>query len=83
MDQQFIQWIIGQVGLGGVAALALYLLNQNYKASLAAAQQHYSESESDKKILMTTLTDNTRAITQLTVLIERMGNDRSNARTQP
>lgn len=31
MDPQFVQWIIGQAGVGGLAAFSLWMLNENNK----------------------------------------------------
>lgn len=54
MEQSFIQWIVGQVGLGGVAALALYFMNRQHTeyARLLKEQQEnhdaHLKTERDK-----------------------------------
>lgn len=31
MDPQFVQWIVGQAGVGGLTAFSLWMLNENNK----------------------------------------------------
>jgi len=43
MDNSFIQWLVGQTGLMGVAALALLMLRRSYEDQLTAGKQHQAD----------------------------------------
>ncbi len=61
MTDVMIQWIVGQVGTGGIAALALIMLREAYKAQTA-----------DRDILIKTLQANTEALARLESAVDRM-----------
>ncbi len=54
MENEMIQWIVGQVGMGGIAALALVLLREAYRTQSA-----------DRETLIRTLQANTEALARL------------------
>jgi hypothetical protein len=43
LDQTFLEWLVGQVGLAGIAGLALYLLNQAWKETALREEKHSEE----------------------------------------
>ncbi len=61
MPDTMIQWIVGQVGTGGIAALALLMLREAYKAQSV-----------DRDTLIKTLQANTEAMALLKSAVERM-----------
>jgi len=80
MDQVFIQWIITQVGLAGVAGLCIYLLNRVWserlseqredKAGLLAA---YKENISTMKEVSANLSRQSEAFDRLCAKVDRPG----------
>ena len=51
MDQNMIQFIVGQCGVGGVAALALWMLNANAKKQIGDANSRTDVERTDKLLL--------------------------------
>lgn len=43
MEQSLLQWILGQTGLAGIAALALWMLKQVYEERLAERERFDAE----------------------------------------
>lgn len=71
MSPEFIQWMIGQAGIGGLAAFALFLLNKSWKDRLdeqklatAREQQVTENSREDRRQLIAVLTDNAKAMAE-------------------
>ena len=75
-DVNFTQWVIGQAGLGAIAAMGLYLLNMVYRAWLAALKEYAETNREDKKHLLLVLQQNTEASTKLTTLIEKLSDEK-------
>lgn len=80
MDNAFIQFVTTQVGLGGLAALSLWLLSRAYQDALRREREYAEANREDKKQIMQIVTENTRALTGLESAIEVMKNERG--RTQ-
>lgn len=40
MEEPFIKWIVGQVGLAGVAAMAFWMLRQSYEERMAEKSRY-------------------------------------------
>ena len=51
MDPVFLQWLVGQTGVAGVAALALWMLNTNSKKQIEDANARTTEERTDKLLL--------------------------------
>jgi hypothetical protein len=69
-DPNMIQWLIGQAGIGGLAAMALYTLNANHQTALRREREYAEANREDKTQLLRVLSDNTSALTKLTGMIE-------------
>lgn len=52
MNQDMIQWIVGQVGTAGIAALALVMLNRSWETQLANQKTTQEELTEQRKTLM-------------------------------
>lgn len=72
MDSTFISWLIGQSGIGAVAALALYLLDRSYRDSLRREKETIEQGREDRRILISVLADNAKSNTALQATIENM-----------
>lgn len=79
MSPEFVQWMIGQAGIGGLAAFALFLLNKSWKDRLdeqkaaTAREQQVSESgREDRRQLIAVLTENAKIITENTRVVSSL-----------
>lgn len=72
MDANMIQWLVGQAGIGGLAAFALYTLNANHQTALRREREYADANREDKTLLMKSLNENTAALSRLTLLIESL-----------
>lgn len=81
MDSAFIQFLTTQIGLGGVAALCLWLLSRAYQDSLRREREYADANREDKKQMMAVMQEMTRALAGLEGAIEAMNNDRSRSRS--
>ena len=52
MSPDIIQWIVGQVGTAGIAALALVMLNRSWETQLANQKTAQEELIEQRKTLM-------------------------------
>ena len=62
MPNEMIQWFIGQAGISGLAAFALWIVREQSRAR-----------DKDREILIQTLQSNTQAMTLLTSVVEKYG----------
>lgn len=60
-----IQWLVGQAGVGGLAAFALIMLRQSYETRIRDLQQMLNESKATSDRLINALTENTESHTKL------------------
>lgn len=65
MSPDIIQWIVGQVGTAGIAALALVMLNRSWETQLANQKTTQEELIEQRKTLMEVVKANTVAMTDL------------------
>lgn len=70
MDITFIQWLIGQSGIGAIAALAIYLLNKTFVDSLRREKEYAESNREDKKQMMVLFAENARVLSALQSAIE-------------
>ena len=79
-DPNLIQWLIGQAGIGGLAAMALYTLNANHQTALRREREYAEANREDKTQLLRVLSDNTSALAKLSNMIETQirGHNRPN-----
>lgn len=82
MDSAFIQFLTTQVGLGGVAALALWLNGRAYQDALRREREYAEANREDKKQIMQYMTENTRAIAGLEGAIDALKNELAAIRTR-
>lgn len=72
MTDTMIQWIVGQAGMGAVAALALVMLRESYQMIVRQMAQTIERERADKELLVQTVSQAREAMTMLTSAIERM-----------
>lgn len=77
MDTTFAQWILGQMGVGGIAALSLYLLNKSHNDAMQREKYYADTLRSDRSELIRVLTETTSALTSLEDAIDHLANERS------
>lgn len=70
MESSFIEWLVGQAGIGGLAAMSLYLLNRAHQDALRREKEHAEQNRSDKLEFMRVLSDTARALTGLEKAID-------------
>lgn len=75
-DPNIVQWLVGQVGIGGLAGFALFTLNANHKVALAKAEEYAAANREDKKHMLEVLERNTQALTKLASMIEARAHER-------
>lgn len=70
MEQTFLEWIIGQAGLAGIAALGLYLLNRTWAEANRRERESADIHRQDKLEMMKVLTEQTRVMARLEAAID-------------
>lgn len=85
MDSTLMQFVITQVGLGGVAALAMWFNDRQAKDALRREKENFESLRTVNAELLKALNDNTRAMTGLEAAIEALTHDRQqrSSRTNP
>lgn len=76
MEQQFLEWLIGQGGIAVVAGLSLFLLNRTYQDALRRELDHAAAVRDDKLKMIAVLEENARAMTGLQRAIDSLCDDR-------
>ena len=74
MESTFVEWLVGQAGVAGIAGLALFLLNRTYQDALRRESDHASTTRDDKLKLISVLEENARAMTGLQKAIDNLCN---------
>lgn len=64
METTFLQWLVGQTGLAGLAGLALWMLKNSYEQRLADEQAHREEITLMYQETRQALEGNTRVLTE-------------------
>ena len=72
MEQAFIEWVVGQAGLAGIAGLSLWMLNSVWRQRLQEAQAQAEQERSDKLRLTEVLRENTQAISTMTEVMRQV-----------
>lgn len=72
MDSVFLQWLVGQVGVGGLAGLALFLLDRSYRDALRREKEVIDQSREDRRLLIAVLAENAKSQAALQSTIENM-----------
>lgn len=72
MPTEFITWLIGQAGIGGIAALALFLLDRSYRDALRREKEVNDQSRADRAQLITVISENAKSQAALQATIENM-----------
>jgi hypothetical protein len=72
METQFIEWLIGQAGIAGIAALALYTLNRTYQDAMRREQMYSQDTREDKMRMIQVLEENARAMNGLQQAIDKL-----------
>ena len=72
MEQPFIEWLVGQAGLAGIAGLSLWMLNAVWKHRLEEAKEWADKERADKTRLADVLQENTQAITAMTEVMRQV-----------
>lgn len=72
VDSTFLQWLIGQAGVGGLAALALWLLDRSYRDALRREKEVIEQGREDRRQLISVLSENARTFTALQATIENV-----------
>lgn len=70
MDQAFIQLILSQTGMGGIAVLALWLLNKAYTDALRREREYAETLRADRVEIVTVIRDLTKALAGLENAVE-------------
>lgn len=82
MDSTLMQFVITQVGLGGVAALAMWFNDRQAKDALRREKENFESLRTVNAELLKALNDNTRAMTGLEAAIEALTHDRQQRGTR-
>jgi hypothetical protein len=72
VENALLQWIVQQVGLGGLAAFALLMLNKVWRERLADKEEHIKEIGQQRSDLVRTFQENTKVLTQLCERLENI-----------
>lgn len=72
MDSTFLQWLVGQVGVGGLAGLALYLLDRSYRDALRREKETVEQGREDRRQLIVVLGDNAKMCASLQAAVEAL-----------
>lgn len=75
MDPTFIQWLIGQAGVAGLAAMSVYLLNRSYEDAKAREKEFSDNNRADKLQLIAVLQETTKALNNLENAVETLIRD--------
>lgn len=52
MEAPFVEWLIGQAGIGGLAALSLFLLNREHQDAMRRERENADAHRADKLKLL-------------------------------
>lgn len=71
MDPAFIQWIVSQTGMAGIAGFSLWLMNQRHVEHEKRLTELLEESKQRNDLLINTIKGNTEALTKVSTVVER------------
>ncbi len=72
MDQQFVQWLVGQSGVAGVATLALWMLRQAYEDRDRAHREMIDREKEVSDTMIQALQEHTAAVAKNTAALEEL-----------
>jgi hypothetical protein len=72
VDSAFIQMILGQSGMGGIAALAMWLMNKAHQDALRREVTNSELMRTERAELIRVMNETTRAITALESAIDAL-----------
>ncbi len=72
MDPQFIQWIVGQSGVAGVATLALWMLRQAYEDRDRTHREMIEREKEASDTMIQVLQEHTAAVAKNTAALEEL-----------
>lgn len=72
VDTAFWQWILGQTGIGGIAALALWLMNKAHQDALRREVASSELLRTERAELIRVMNDTTKALTALEAAISEL-----------
>lgn len=71
MTPDFMQWIISQTGMAGIAAFSLWLMNQRHVEHEKRLTELLEESKQRNTLLIETIKGNTEALAKVSIVVER------------
>jgi len=71
MDQAFIEWVISQAGLAGIAAFCIYIVNKVWTERTAEAIARRKEDREDKDALLLAYKDNISTMKEVSLNLSR------------
>lgn len=77
MDTAFVQLILGQSGMGGIAALAMWLMNKSHQDALRREVANADMMRAERAELIRVMNETTRAITALESAIDGLVHERT------
>ncbi len=80
MDTAFVQLILGQSGMGGIAALAMWLMNKSHQDALRREIANNELMRAERAELIRVMNDTTKALTALEGAISTLTHERDNYR---
>ena len=76
MDASFIQLILSQTGMGGIAALAMWLMNTSHQDALRREIASNDLMRAERAELIRAMNDTTKALTALESAIYTLTHER-------
>lgn len=76
MDTAFVQLILSQSGMGGIAALAMWLMNKSHQDALRREIANNELMRQERSELIRVMNDTTKALTALEAAIYTLTHDR-------
>ena len=78
MDAAFVNMILSQTGMGGIAALAMWLMNKSHQDALRREIANNELMRAERAELIRVMNDTTKALTALESAIYTLTHDRDN-----
>lgn len=76
MDASFIQLILSQTGMGGIATLAMWLMNKSHQDALRREIANNDLMRAERAELIRVMNDTTKALTALESAIYTLTHER-------
>ena len=80
MDAAFVNMILSQTGMGGIAALAMWLMNKSHQDALRREIASNELMRAERAELIRVMNDTTKALTALEDAIYTLTHERDNTR---